>query len=225
MSNLVKDLKKCKLFKSINDERLSILLDSISYEIKTYNKNQIIAFEGESMSKVGIILKGYADVQKFYPSGKLVSVKRLYEGDTFGDVIVFSRKEDYPSTLLSVSRTEVILISKDTIIELCHESKEFLANFIERMSNQVIFLSDKLKNLSYHTIRRKVANYLIEEYKKQRTLILQINISRKEMAERFCVTRPALSKELMQMRKNGWISYDRKTITINDISIIESLLN
>ncbi|RKD21466.1 cAMP-binding domain of CRP or a regulatory subunit of cAMP-dependent protein kinases [Caminicella sporogenes DSM 14501] len=224
MNSLVQKLKKSKLFTSFNDEKLSILLDSISYEIKIYNKNQIIAFEGEPISKIGIILKGCVDVQKSYPSGKLVSVKRLYEGDTFGDVIVFSKKEEYPSTLLSMDGTEIIFISKEVIIELCYENKEFLIKFIEEISNQVVYLSDKLKNISYYTIRRKIANYLIEEYKKQGTLKLQIDISRKEMAEKFCVTRPALSNELMQMRKNGWISYDRKSITIKDIFIIESLL-
>lgn len=45
-------------------------------------------------------------------------------------------------------------------------------------------------------------------------------MSKKEMAERFGIQRPSLSRELNKMRKDGLLEYDAKTITIKDLSMV-----
>jgi Mn-dependent DtxR family transcriptional regulator len=44
-------------------------------------------------------------------------------------------------------------------------------------------------------------------------------MSKKEMAERFGIQRPSLSRELNKMRKDGLLEYDAKTITIKDLNM------
>jgi CRP-like cAMP-binding protein len=92
------------------------------------------------------------------------------------------------------------------------------------LSNKILMLNEKLKNLSYQTIREKIASFLAEEYRKQKTLKLRMFISRKEMAELFGIPRPSLSRELVSMKKDGLIDFDRQTITILDMEALEDLL-
>jgi CRP-like cAMP-binding protein len=51
-----------------------------------------------------------------------------------------------------------------------------------------------------------------------------MSVSRREMAEQFGIPRPSLSRELVSMKKDGLIDFDRQTITILDMEALEYLL-
>jgi Mn-dependent DtxR family transcriptional regulator len=49
-------------------------------------------------------------------------------------------------------------------------------------------------------------------------------MNREEWAERLGVQRPSLSRELIRMKEEGIINYDRCNIWINDIGLIQKYL-
>jgi CRP-like cAMP-binding protein len=95
-----------------------------------------------------------------------------------------------------------------------------MENFLELLSNKLLILNKKVKMLSLESIRKKIENFLMEEYKKQRSNIIKVSLSRKEMAEHMGIQRPSLSRELIKMRKEGIIEFDKKAITIKDIGVL-----
>lgn len=224
MENLEKILSHSYLFIGFSIDEIKEVIKSIQYTIIKYNKNEIIAHEGEPISTLGLLLEGDVEVQKTYSSGKLVTVRKIYDGDTFGDVSVFSDRTVYPSTIVSSSKSKIMFISKQNIINLCMKNEIFLRNYLRSISNKTLYLSDKLKNISYETIRKKVVNYILNEYRTQQSSTITLSISRKEMAELFGVTRPALSNEFINMKKDGLIEYSKNTITINEVNKLENLL-
>jgi CRP-like cAMP-binding protein len=50
-------------------------------------------------------------------------------------------------------------------------------------------------------------------------------MSKQQFAEYIGVQRPSLSRELINMRDEGLIEFDRKTITILDIPALESFID
>lgn len=224
MEKLAEILSHSYLFNGFNLDEIQEITTLIHYKIDEYEKNQIIAHEGDPISTLGLVLEGHVEIQKTYSLGKLVTVRKIYNGDTFGDVSVFSDRTVYPSTIISSSKSKVMFISTQNIINLCMKNEIFLKNYLRSISNKTLYLSDKLKNISYETIRKKVINYILNEYKNQESLIITLNISRKEMAELFGVTRPALSNEFINMKKDGLIEYNQNTITINDVNKLENSL-
>ncbi|HER24410.1 MAG TPA: helix-turn-helix domain-containing protein [Candidatus Atribacteria bacterium] len=86
---------------------------------------------------------------------------------------------------------------------------EDLSNFLN-MSNYIIkkypqgnIVVIKVKMLSLENIRKKIENFLVEEYKKRRSNIIKVSLSRKEIAEHMGIQRPSLSRELIKMKKEG----------------------
>jgi CRP-like cAMP-binding protein len=223
MHDFINVLSKCSLFSEWESEALDKAITELNYKIKDYSKNEYIAFEGDPISGLGIVLEGSVEVQKCYPSGKTVAINRLHEGGVFGEVIIFSSKNAYPSAVISTSNSKIMFISKTDIAKLCKENDMFLNKFMSILSNKILMLSNKLKNLSYETIRGKIVSFLLEEYEEQKSLIIQLRISKKEIAEHFGITRPSLSRELINMRDEGYIEFDKNTITINSIEDLESL--
>ena len=224
MNELIETLRESTLFKGFGNADMSRLLAGTRYRVSAYSRNQVIALEGDDASSVGIVLEGIIEVQKIYPSGRAITISRLSRGDIFGEAIIFSRKKIYPATIVSTGSSRVLFLSGADILRLCATNAIFLNNFMGILSNKVLMLNERLKNLSYQTIREKIASYLAEEYKKQKNLKLKMLVSRREMAEQFGIPRPSLSRELVSMKKDGLIDFDRQTITILDIKALEDIL-
>ena len=62
-------------------------------------------------------------------------------------------------------------------------------------------------------------DYLKYEYHIQKSNIITINISKKDLAERLGIQRSSLSRELNKMRKDGLLEYDARTVTLKNIDI------
>ena len=66
--------------------------------------------------------------------------------------------------------------------------------------------------------------YLINEYKIQKSKNIRLNITKEKLAQSLGVTRPSLSRELINMKEVGVLEYDRNNILILDLEEIENLL-
>lgn len=224
MKNLWNILKTCILFKNMEITSIDNLLSKSNYSINYYNKDTFIAYEGDSCTSIGIVLSGNIEIQKAFASGKTVTIAKLSSGNIFGEVIIFSEVNKYPSTILSASDTSVLFISKTDIIKLCSLNNIMLSNFMGLLSNKILVLNKKLKNLSYETLRQRITNLLLEYYTTSNCLMFQLEYSRQEMAEQLGVPRPSLSRELSNMKNDGLIDYHKNTFKILDLGKLENIL-
>ncbi|MBA1336841.1 MAG: hypothetical protein HPY66_3277 [Firmicutes bacterium] len=224
MFDLKKALSECQLFNKFTEIEISDMLVNTRYRINAYSRDQVIAIEGDPASSIGIVLEGNIEVQKSYPSGRNVTIKRMKQGDIFGESLVFTKQNSYPATVISVNKSKVLFLSMHDIIKICSTNKTFLFNFMGVLSNRILMLNEKLKNLSYQTIRQQIADFIMQEYKKQKSSTIIVPFTRKEMAEHFGTTRPSLSRELVNMKRDGLIDFTKDTITIKDLSALEDTL-
>ncbi len=114
-----------------------------------------------------------------------------------------------------------MFINKENIVHGLMHHPILLENFLSLLSNKLLMLNRKVKVLSSDSIRQKICTFLIKEYKVQKNTKLHIPLSRKAMAEHMGIQRPSLSRELIKMKEDGLIEYDKKIIEILDIVGIE----
>ena len=224
MEKYAKELSKSPLFKDISLEDILNILEKIPYEINTYNKDEIIAIEGDDCHALGIILKGKIEIQKIFPSGQIMTINNFKEGNIFGESLVFLDKHPYPATITAMEYSEIMYIEKSNIIKLSVLDTRVLINFVSILSNRILMLNNRISNLSQDSIRKKVANYLLFEYENQKNLFIELPFSRKKMAELLNIPRPSLSRELTNMRDEEIIDFDKNIIKIINLESLESSL-
>ena len=95
---------------------------------------------------------------------------------------------------------------------------------MELLSNKILVLNKKIKNLSFDTIREKICSYILDEYKKQKSKNIILPFTRKEMAENLGVQRPSLSREFIKMKEEGLIDFNKNNVTILDMEALEDYL-
>ncbi|MDW8801373.1 Crp/Fnr family transcriptional regulator [Clostridium sp. A1-XYC3] len=224
MKEIINILKNCILMKGFSEKSIEETLVNINYSLNNFNKGEVIALEGSHCSSIGIVIKGTVEVQRIYGSGKTITMSKLEVGNIFGEVIIFSNKNTYPATILASEQCQIMFISKDNILKLCSINSDFLSNFMTLLSNKILMLNKKLRNISYQTIRQKVASYILDQYKSENKLTFSLKCTKKEMAEQLGIPRPSLSRELISMKEEGIIDFERNLITIVDLDFLEDIL-
>jgi len=210
-------LKNFDLFKDLSFEELNYLFTKDLYEISNYKKNSVIYFQNEKCTRFDIILKGTITVQEIDSKGNVLTISNFTVGDVLGGNLLFSYRNFYPMTVLSKTDAIILHIKKDLILKLCQINMAFLNNFLGSISDKTLILTDKIKSLSMKTIRQCITDFLIYESFSQNSMIIKLDYTKKELAEKFGIQRASLSRELNKMRKDGLIEYDARSITIIDI--------
>jgi len=216
-------LKKCRVFWGIDENDINNYLNELNLNRYSYVKNEIVAFEGDKCSSLGIVLQGCVEVQKHHPSGKIISLTRLTCGDVFAEAIVFSDKREFPNTLASIENSEILYITRPNVIKLCTSNNKIFSNVLTLLSNKILMLNSKIKELSLDNLRAKICSYLYQEYKKQDCLKLILPMDRNELAQSLGIQRPSLSRELSTMKNDGIIDFNKNIIIIKDLESIITL--
>lgn len=224
MKNHLESLSKCVLFIGLDEPGIEEILNLIPYMIKKYEKNSIIAIEGDDCNSLGIILEGDIEIHKPFPSGKVVTISHFSAGNIFGEALVFSGKHIYPATILATIDTQIMFIRREVILKLMTLDERLINNFMGVLSNRILMLNDRLSNLMLDTLRKKIVNIIILEYKRQNSINITLPYCRKKMAELLNIPRPSLSRELINMKEEGLIDFNKNKIKILDLKRVEDCL-
>lgn len=202
------------LFCNFSYEELSRIFKPSKFEIKEYKKEEIIHLQNELCHTMDIIISGKVIVQKIEENGNVLTINDFSVGDSLGANIIFSSKNYYPMTIAAISKVVILHLKKELILELCQNSIDFMTLLLQEISDRTLFLTDKIATISLKTIRQRIDEFLKYEYYIQKSNVIKLNISKKDLAERIGIQRTSLSRELNKMRKEGLIEYDSRTITI-----------
>lgn len=218
MQDFIHILENIDLFKDLSFQNIESLFEKNSYNIKIYKKNSVIYFQNEKCTTFDIVLKGTVSVQGIDDKGNYVSISDFNIGDVIGGNLLFSHKNFYPMMVLSKTEVTILHLKKDLILNLCQSNTTFLINFFQSLSDKTLILTDKIKTLSFKSIRQCIIDFLIFESYAQNSNVIKLTLTKKQLAEKFGVQRPSLSRELNKMRKDGLIEYDAYSIIIHDIA-------
>ena len=212
------------MFSNKSRECILDIFNNTNYIIKKYSKNDIIAIEGDTCTSVGLVLEGNVDIKRVLGT-KTIHVSSFGKGHIFGEVIAFSDINLYPATVISSSDSEVMFLNKNDFIKFCTSNEEFLGKFLNDLTNKIFVLNKSISNLTFNSIRQKICNFLDNEYKVQKTKNIKLNMTKEKLAESLGITRPSLSRELINMKEDNLIDYSRNYIKILDLDKIENILS
>lgn len=197
--------------------------NTASIIIKEYNRGTIIFSEGEACSSIGIIIDGNVSVQNITISGKISIINTLIKGNTFGELLLFADNHYYPANIIADSFSVVAYISKDNFIDYLHNNSEMYIGFLKHLSNNFLMVNERIKLLNKKTIRERIACYVYAKYVINKDVKISLDVSKTELANFMGVERPSLMRELLNMKNQGIIDYNRKEIIILDINRVCNL--
>lgn len=186
-------------------------IDINKFKISTFKKNQIIFNEGDICNHIGLVLSGNITITTYTYNEKEYEIINITNNGVFGQNIIFSNHR-YLGTAIATKETRVIFISKTKLIGLM-KNDNFATNYLTLISNITLTIQKKIKLLSQKEIRDKIIFLLYENKRENGSYTFHFE-TKEKLALYLNITRPSLSRELINMKKDGLIIYDHKSITL-----------
>ena len=134
-------------------------------EIRRFKKKDIIFEEGQYPTWIYFVAEGKVKTYKTNEFGKDLILDIINGGEFFGYLPVI-RESKYEESAAALEDCSLCLIPKEDFFLLINNNKDFSAQFIKMLANNVTEIEEQLLNLAYNSVRKRVANSLCTLHEK-----------------------------------------------------------
>ncbi len=193
-------------------EEIEEVAEKIPSRVKTFEKGDFIARDGEELSYMAIILKGRVHLFHIDPDGNNNLLEALGPGEAVGMLNAAGGYRLHISAVC-LEETEAFCLkgssllnenSLDSSLEL-----RLLRNLAVALAQKAHRLTVKLEDSIRRSTREKLQDYLSLQYHRAESRRFTIPLNRQELADFLFVDRSALSKELCRMRDEGLLKFEK----------------
>ncbi len=201
ISNFYSLLKNIGIFRTFNEKQIENIFSKIHYQIKDYPKNELVFFRGDTINHIIIILEGLCKGEMQKLNGDSIVIDYIPSQQIVAPAFIFGDVSTFPVDLITVEKTKLLFLDKNDFLELLQTDKTLLINFINEISNKGQLLSKRIWfNFTNKTITEKIISY-VKQNQKNGIITFYPNIS--ELAKKFEITRPSLSREISSLCNKG----------------------
>ena len=196
---MIEILKETVVFNGIDEKTIKNILEKNKYEIKKYSPNESIAFRGDEVRGLYIILKGTLTTEMLTEEGNVIKIEELVPSDVIASAFVFGKKNSFPVDLNAKDEAEILFIERKEFLKILFSKEKILENFLNEVSNKTQLLTSKIWNsFNNKTIKKKFCDYVKKNQKDSLFSIQNLGA----LAEYFGVERPSLSRVLSDLVKD-----------------------
>ena len=195
--------------------------------INRYKKKQIIYFEGNRPGSLFYIQKGKVKTYKTNDDGKELVVE-LFNGGDFLGYAALLEGTNYNESAEPLEDTELAVIPKEDFDEVVSKNHEVARTFIKLLAKNINEKEEHLLGLAYNSLRKKVANTLLEldkKYNQDANKNFPISISRENLANIAGTAAESLIRTLADFKKENLIEMDHGSIFLRNKARLQKMSN
>ena len=185
-------------------------------QTRTYPANAILITEGDQTDSLYVIVEGEVKVFANDNNGKEVILNILGPGEYFGEIALV---DDQPrsASVMTIAPTKVMIISKGNFKRCLEENPDMSFNLIRALTKQVRALTDSVKNLALMDVYGRVAHTLLDLADEiDGKQVIEQKLTHQDIANMVGASREMVSRILKDLSTGGYITVDKKHITINE---------
>ena len=124
-----------------------------------------------------------------------------------------------------MEESEICYIPKDDFTALLYGNRDFSAQFIKMLANEVEDKEAQLLSLAYNSIRKRVAEALVVLEKRSLAGEDKISIQRDDLASMVGTAKESVIRTLTDFKSESLISIENGLITILDLQKLKDMPN
>lgn len=192
-------------------------------ELRRFMKKQTIYEEGQYPKQLYFIASGKVKTFKTNDLGKEYITTVYKKGDFLGHQALISGRS-YEESAMALEDVEISIIPKDDFFSLLYNNRNFSGQFIKMLAANVLEKEGQLLSLAYNSIRKRVAEALIELDKKYKAEE-GIGLMREDLANIVGTAKETLIRTLTDFKNERLIEVQGRKIMIVNKKKLEDLPN
>lgn len=190
----------------------------------TLSRKETLFMEGSSSNYVYFLREGLVKELKTNRLGKEYITRLHRTGEFLGMEAVLEHKA-YDTTAIALSNVKVSAIPTADFLNELHDHPALANEFIRDFARGLIDFQQKLVNMAYEPVRKRLAQSLIylHEFFQQETHT--IPLTREEIANLTGTTVETVIRTLAQFRKEGFIQHKNEGLMVTEPERLKALKN
>jgi CheY-like chemotaxis protein len=215
ITQFLKDVKDAGMISQLADQ----------YNIETYRKKQSLYEEGKRPRFLFYLVKGKVKGFKTHEDGKDYITDIFSGGDFIGYTALIEDK-NYDDSTVILEDSEIIQIPKEDFLQMIYGDITVAAKFIRIITQNVKEKEERLLNLAYSSLRKRVAKALADLHGKYNTGggSNPIEISREDIAHYVGTATESLIRTLSDFKSEKLVDIKEGKIRITDVEKLRNLL-
>lgn len=208
-------LVKAPLFSGYGEAEIEDIFSGIRYRFRRFRPGSMIAMNGEKVTALMLVLSGITKGEMVDFSGRIIKIEEIPAPGALAAAFIFGKLNTFPVNVIALTDVELLIIEKHEFLKLLIRDEKILENFLEMISTRSQFLSEKIKFLSFKTIKGKLAQYFLQRSSKKNNSF-DLDVTQNDLADYFGVARPSIARALGEMERDGIIEARGRHILIRD---------
>jgi len=205
-------LENVPLFSGLSGQALAEVEQHGS--LKTYRKNTIVVSQGDNTDSLYVILSGGVKVYISGEEGREVVLNHQGPGEYFGDLALIDA-QPRAASVITTHASRLMIISRADFMRCLSDNPEIALNLIRPLTSRIRMLAQNVSNLALLDVYGRVARTLLQLARRQRDgTMMTDKVTQQEIAGRVGASRAMVSRVLKDLKTGGYISIDKKQITI-----------
>lgn len=206
-------LRNISLFSAVKESNLEKLIAGNHIYQKHYMKGATVHNANETCRTLDIVLSGSLVAYSLSTNGSATTMFEFSQGSVIGANLLFGDNHSYPLTIYCLTDCQIIHIDINAVLEFLHDYN-FTLHYIKSISQNSQGINQKIAMFTQRTLRENIMNYFKQQTIIQKSSVILLPMSKRQLADYLGVQRPSLFRELKKLKEEGIIEINNRTITI-----------
>jgi CRP-like cAMP-binding protein len=187
---------------------------------KGYSIGETIFFAGDTAERLYVVADGNVTLKQHTLMGQDVLLDVLKPGEFFGSLAILG-DDEYSETAVAQTQCCVISIGADEFRGILQDYPRVAIKVIDIMAERLKAAHEMIRQLSKHSVEQRLAHVLLKladklGQEKDVGLLIQLPLSRADLAEMIGTTTESASRVMSQFQKEGLVRTGRLWIAITN---------
>jgi CRP/FNR family transcriptional regulator, cyclic AMP receptor protein len=207
------------------------VLDALQKEAMLSNATRLIVPKSEYIYKpdatsdfLCLILKGMVKVGTYFPDGRELVRSIHHPGSIFGETCLTGEQRRPDFAISMNSEVDCLLIEKEFCKQLMAQNFDLMLAMTHYIGTRLSRAERQLENIVSKDVRSRIIAFLKENIVPSRLngvdTLFKYGLTQQDIANIVGASRQTVAIILNDLRKNNQIDFDRESITIHDIEMI-----
>jgi CRP-like cAMP-binding protein len=205
-------------------EELDDLFQKVNHQIRQFKSGELLAQAGEVVDKGLLLMQGRLQGEMVDFAGNSLKIEELEPPQMVAAAFLYGPQSKFPVFLSAKTDGKMLVIRKSEFTRMLSIEQRVMVNYINIVSGKAQFLSGKITFLSLKTIREKIAYYLLHRTTSATNNQIDIDQTQTSLADLFGVSRPSLTRTILEMEKQNVLTWSRDKVSISDMKKLNQIL-
>lgn len=216
MNVIASKLGEFKLFAGLDDQTLAELASHVHE--RTFEPGQMVALAGEPCQVVCLVVRGIVRTRRLSIEGREYVLEYIRPGQAVGLVPAMDGGLNL-ATAEALTRTLAYLIPCELFRQIVREHPSVAVAALESLSARVRDLTDTVEDLALHTVRARLARFLLS--RREDGPQPSRHWTQEEIAMHIGTVRDVVGRTLRSFARQGYIRRERGRLVVADRKSLE----